>query len=94
MLQLEIGKSTIDQEQLDDDYGTGIMILQKLLALWFHSDCLVCAVSFFSSVSAIVAVEQICFWYIEMVKAAIYKFPMNNLSNYIIQESEINIEFS
>jgi Transposase IS4 len=64
----------------------GTRILKELVEPWAHSDRVICADSYFSSVSAVEELTKMQLRFIGVVKTATRKYPMHYLSNLVLYE--------
>lgn len=70
----------------NDGLNNGTCILKYLLSPWAHTGRIVCADSYFSSVSTCEELLNIGLCFIGVVKTATKKFPMEHLSRVELLE--------
>ena len=95
MIQIKLVKSKKEEERIEeeegevdgeDDLNHGTTVLLDILALWYHSDCVVCADSYFASKQSADELMRMGLRFIGVVKTATKKYPMGYLSKYELQE--------
>ena len=84
MLRLKVVKvQPNDDDDNDDepDLNHGTMVLKELVEPWLHTDRIVCADSYFSSVQTAIEMLRLGTRFIGVVKTATKKYPMRYLTS-------------
>jgi len=92
MLCLRLVKTATEVEanSLAEDDGWllhGTKVLSELVSPWYHTDCVVCADSYFASVPAAEYLLERGLKFIGVVKTATRHFPQSYLANIEFSES-------
>ena len=91
MIGIKIVKSQseLESERVDLDQGElnhGTQVLLELISPWFHSNRLVCADSYFSSVQTAIKCKERGMKYIDVVKTATKGFPISYLGKLELKD--------
>ena len=89
MMRLRIVKYAKNEEEYKDDRDNlphGTKVLKGLVIIWDHTYKIVCAESYFASVTAAEELRKHVIFFIGVIKTAMRKFLMAHLSNIDLQD--------